>query len=538
MPNSTFGSPQQAVQALRAALSNLSSQIHPRLNKPFFILIILQEGPIAGNLVEFQVGEGKLENLEGAAAEVKNHILSGHPLPHYQSLACDLSVVGISDGMLCTIGAIIAEGSLSAEEIHSLKSLSNLVSMQLLRGKEANAALRISHALGKVFQSINALESYMQVLARHTIVADFACCWLEDEEGEYKTQSGLNLKSGLGIASTSADDQVCILARDLLGTVKVDNKELSSYHREFLETNNLNSGVFAPFKLHYESRKGTIGFYFHRPNGCTATDKQIAIHLSNYFAQVADSIMYRTALTELAEKRSSAFQVLTDISGLLHDVENTCTSLDGFVSSVVSDPRNSAAHLESVQSALDKLFSLTKGAKLVQQNLVNATRGRKQKKARIERRMSTEVVDYLRDQHLQVATLHGIKFSPRTTESFYIYCNQIALSRILDNLVNNAFAAVQANSQGENPRVSVEIGKESGGLTVKVSDNGAGFDSNESRRRAFEPFYSTKPGGWGLGLAICSDLAKSLGGRIESTSTWGRGTTFIVKLPVLERGKK
>jgi signal transduction histidine kinase len=53
----------------------------------------------------------------------------------------------------------------------------------------------------------------------------------------------------------------------------------------------------------------------------------------------------------------------------------------------------------------------------------------------------------------------------------------------------------------------------------------------EERRRVFEPFYSRKPAGTGLGLTIARRIVATHGGRIEIESTPGRGTCFTILLP-------
>jgi signal transduction histidine kinase len=67
-------------------------------------------------------------------------------------------------------------------------------------------------------------------------------------------------------------------------------------------------------------------------------------------------------------------------------------------------------------------------------------------------------------------------------------------------------------------------------VRITVADTGKGMSPVE-RDRAFEAFYSTKPGGSGLGLTIVRRLVLDLGGRVRIESANGQGTAFVVELP-------
>ena len=105
------------------------------------------------------------------------------------------------------------------------------------------------------------------------------------------------------------------------------------------------------------------------------------------------------------------------------------------------------------------------------------------------------------------------------------------LSQVVVNLVNNAARAIPAGRRG---RIVVRVGP--GGAAracIEVEDDGVGM-APEVLARAFDPFFSTRqPGeGMGLGLALAHSIVQAFGGTITASSTPGRGTTFRIELPL------
>jgi signal transduction histidine kinase len=72
-------------------------------------------------------------------------------------------------------------------------------------------------------------------------------------------------------------------------------------------------------------------------------------------------------------------------------------------------------------------------------------------------------------------------------------------------------------------------------IAITVTDNGEGI-SPENMTKLFQPLFTTKARGFGLGLVVCKNLVEANGGQIEVESEVGKGTTFTVVLPT-ERDK-
>jgi two-component system sensor kinase FixL len=108
--------------------------------------------------------------------------------------------------------------------------------------------------------------------------------------------------------------------------------------------------------------------------------------------------------------------------------------------------------------------------------------------------------------------------------------DKVHLQQILLNLMLNGMEAM-AQTSGER-RLTLKTEQANGEVVVSVSDTGAGV-SRERLPKIFERFFSTKPEGMGMGLAISRSLVEEHGGRIWVESTEGRGSVFRFALPIL-----
>jgi len=106
-----------------------------------------------------------------------------------------------------------------------------------------------------------------------------------------------------------------------------------------------------------------------------------------------------------------------------------------------------------------------------------------------------------------------------------IYCDREYMRLCLINLILNAIQAIEDNGE-----VRVECDTENGYSYVSVHDNGAGIGPDELDK-IFEPYYSTKKLGIGLGLSVTKRFVEEHGGTITITSAVGKGTTITIKVP-------
>jgi two-component system sensor histidine kinase BaeS len=124
------------------------------------------------------------------------------------------------------------------------------------------------------------------------------------------------------------------------------------------------------------------------------------------------------------------------------------------------------------------------------------------------------------------ARARGIEYELELGEGAVLVTDGDRVLQIVSNLIANAL-----HWTPEGGRVDLALAAENGEVAVAVADSGPGIAPPE-RERIFRPFWSGDTGGTGLGLTIARELALALGGRLELDSEPGRGSRFVLVLPV------
>jgi signal transduction histidine kinase len=111
-----------------------------------------------------------------------------------------------------------------------------------------------------------------------------------------------------------------------------------------------------------------------------------------------------------------------------------------------------------------------------------------------------------------------------------IRCDRVQLLQVMLNLIANAIQSMSGVEDGNRELHISTASIEPEGVCVVVRDTGPGLRS-QSLPRLFEPFYTTKPDGMGMGLSICRSIVEAHGGRLWATSCEPRGALFQFTVP-------
>jgi signal transduction histidine kinase len=131
---------------------------------------------------------------------------------------------------------------------------------------------------------------------------------------------------------------------------------------------------------------------------------------------------------------------------------------------------------------------------------------------------------------------NGVSVQTQLAEGLpLIQGDRVQLQQVILNLIVNAVQAMSSVS-ARSRKLLIGTGKDtSGGVLVAVRDSGPGV-SPESFDRLFDAFYTTKPGGMGMGLSICRSIIEAHGGRLWASSNQPHGSVFQFTLSTAAAG--
>jgi C4-dicarboxylate-specific signal transduction histidine kinase len=115
-----------------------------------------------------------------------------------------------------------------------------------------------------------------------------------------------------------------------------------------------------------------------------------------------------------------------------------------------------------------------------------------------------------------------------------VEADRVQLQQVILNLIINAIQAMSGSPEDIRTLYVSSENIESEGVHVAVRDSGPGL-SPDGVERLFEPFYTTKPDGMGMGLSICRSIIEGHGGRLWASPNTGPGATFQFTLPYVEQ---
>ncbi|SHJ73730.1 transporter substrate-binding domain-containing protein [Paramaledivibacter caminithermalis] len=209
-----------------------------------------------------------------------------------------------------------------------------------------------------------------------------------------------------------------------------------------------------------------------------------------------------------------------------HEIKNPLTAIKAYVELMpekIGSERFRENLLEDVPREIDRLDKFIN-------DLLNYSRHRRGKKEELN--IIEVVKDTLRFLSREIKK-HDIEMVCDIHKDAKVLVSRDQLRHILMNLLLNAIDAVKVNSV---PKIKVYSAVDGQYIKLIVEDNGKGIDE-KTLKKVFEPYYTTKKEGVGLGLAITQQMVKKNNGEISVESKLGIGTKFIITLGLLKKGE-
>jgi len=231
---------------------------------------------------------------------------------------------------------------------------------------------------------------------------------------------------------------------------------------------------------------------------------------------------------------------------ITHDIKAPAASISGFIDLMkdyVSNPqgleclqniKNSAAHLSHLVASLLDYHQLENGLMKVQPTSFSPAQLVAESVEGMKLRAEEKGLEISFDCKMKgMGTSDSSETSDSPMKKKFFRADAFRIRQILDNLVSNAIKYTDRGSVTIQAQVSEILGKPT--LTLSVKDTGKGMTSEE-KQKVFHAFTRLKSAqgieGTGLGLSITQELVSLLGGEIILHSTQGKGSTFIVTIPV------
>ena len=261
-----------------------------------------------------------------------------------------------------------------------------------------------------------------------------------------------------------------------------------------------------------------VGFaVLARSRGRVTVNWEISDLLKTAGCQAATYVAQAHAAEALA--RSKQFESFNKMSAfVVHDLKNLVAQLSLLL-------RNAQRHKHNPQFQEDMLGTIESSVNKMNRILMQLRSGG----LPVERPVPVRLGDVVTRA---VASKSAYRPSPRldlAAEDLWVTASAERLERVVGHLVQNAVEATP-----DDGRVDVRVSRQGDDATIEVRDTGKGMSEEFMRETLFKPFESTKRTGMGIGTFESREYIRELGGRMEVSSRPGKGSSFVIVLPVAQ----
>ncbi len=250
------------------------------------------------------------------------------------------------------------------------------------------------------------------------------------------------------------------------------------------------------------------------------------LELDNYRKDLEKMVDERTAELKNAQKELVLSEKMATLGRLTATVSHELRNPLGTIrTSVFSVQRRLKEQDGKVLSALDRADRNIKRCDLIIDELLNYSRVHDLK---LE---STPIDTWISEVLEETNPPEGVSLNKELNANTVVNMDQERFRRSIVNIMTNAYQSIQEKDAEEQGYVRVITRKDIEKVTIEISDNGVGFDM-ENKDKLFEPLYSTKTFGVGLGIPITRQIIEQHGWSLDITGESQKGASVIITIPI------
>lgn len=255
------------------------------------------------------------------------------------------------------------------------------------------------------------------------------------------------------------------------------------------------------------NQQQTIGYVGTFTNITERRETETKLHLQKQqLARHERASAISEVATSLAHQLNQPLTVISSYAQILQNCQ-FCPQSCNVAQKVVTSAKKASDIIRNLRAFF--------GNGMVEKSLVNINK------------LITATTELLTHSHMDVKPITFDLYQPDPI----LLLDKIQIEQVINNIVENAIEAL-TKANRSTAKISTDVKNQI--LTVIVEDNGVGFASHVADK-LFEPFFSTKPRGTGIGLAICRSIIEAHGGKLYANSQLGQGAKFWFTLPIINQ---
>lgn len=399
------------------------------------------------------------------------------------------------------------------------------------RERQISALFEATQAVSSTLSPTEVLERLARSAAHALAMPGAAIRLLEEEGGR------LQIAASYGLSQTYLDKGPVELSRSRLDREALSGRpvivgdaprdERIQYPRQVEE-----EGIRSILAVPIAGRRGPLGvlrIYSDKPNSFTSADANFALAIARQGAAAIENALAYEALQKSEEARAQFVRTVThELRAPVGGAQSLLrVMLRGLAGSLTEQQQDILSRLEVRLDSLMRLINDLLDLATAKTAILKEPLAEMPLQPVIQR-----VVDLLAHEAGEKSVTLTLEIPP---EPLIVSATEEGLARIFSNLIGNAVKYTPAGGQ-----VRVQAAKVNSGVEIKVADTGIGIPADELPR-LWQEFFRARNAkqsgiaGTGLGLSIVKRLVEQFGGTISAESVEGKGTTFTIILPLVEK---